>query len=128
MIKKLDFITREFVRQNPNAVFVFGDNLAERGYGGQAKEMRGEPNAIGIPTKRAPSMAPNAFFTDADFDRVKPIIDRQIALIKDAIAQGKTVYFPASGIGTGLAELSTRSPKIFEYLQSELEDLEYCEI
>ena len=45
-------ITREFVRNHPDFIFVFGDNLAKKGLGGQAREMRGEPNAVGIATKR----------------------------------------------------------------------------
>ena len=34
------------------------------GFGGQAKEMRGEPNAISVATKWEPSNRPNAFFSD----------------------------------------------------------------
>jgi hypothetical protein len=48
---RLKHITREMVRADPSTVFVFGDNMARNGLAGQAKEMRGEPNAIGVPTK-----------------------------------------------------------------------------
>lgn len=72
------YITRQMMRAEPTTLFVFGDNLAQVGYGGQAKEMRGEPNAVGIPTKRKPSRtAPDEFFTDnvyfrPDFSRNFP--------------------------------------------------------
>lgn len=38
---KMDNITRQFVRDNPQYLFLFGDNLIGKGFGGQAKEMRG---------------------------------------------------------------------------------------
>ncbi len=59
-------ITRQMVREHPDRLFVFGDNLARVGYGGQAREMRDEPNAVGIPTKKLPTMTEGAFFSDAD--------------------------------------------------------------
>jgi hypothetical protein len=49
-----EWITRKDLRENPDKRYVFGDNVERRGYGGQAKEMRGEPNAIGVVTKWAP--------------------------------------------------------------------------
>jgi hypothetical protein len=41
------------------------DSVQRHGLAGQAKEMRGEPNAIGVATKRAPSTNPKAFFDDS---------------------------------------------------------------
>src|SRR5687768_3383693 len=76
-----EHISREMVRGEKDKIFLFGDNLAGRGYGGQAKEMRGEENAIGIPTKKAPSNNPNAFFTDKEFAANKRAIDEAFAKI-----------------------------------------------
>ena len=53
-VERIRFITREYVRANPDKIFLFGDNLEQRGLGGQAAAMRGEPNAVGIPTKKRP--------------------------------------------------------------------------
>jgi len=47
VIEYKKYIRREYIRQNRHKTFLFGDNLEHLGYGGQAKEMRGEPNAIG---------------------------------------------------------------------------------
>ncbi len=63
-IRREPHITRQMVRAEPEAYWVFGDNLARKGLGGKAREMRGEPNTIGIVTKRAPTMNPEAFFSD----------------------------------------------------------------
>ncbi len=105
-------ITRTEIRKHPERIYVFGDNLRKRGFGGLARECRGEPNAIGIPTKRAPSMQEGAFFSDADYEiwlkASKPALER----IKQAIFERKTVVFPKAGLGTGLAELPCRAPRI----------------
>jgi hypothetical protein len=62
------FITREYVRESfGTTIFLFGDNMQRTGLGGQAKEMRNEPNAFGVPTKWKPTMQDDAFFTDDDF-------------------------------------------------------------
>jgi hypothetical protein len=68
-----EHITREDVRQNKDKIFLFGDNLIERGFGGQAKEMRGEENSVGIPTKKAPNNNRESFFTDKEFAANIPI-------------------------------------------------------
>lgn len=120
-VQKLDRITREMLRKAPHHCFLFGDNLRGLGFGGQAKEMRGEPNAVGIPTKKTPSMNPSAFFSDDEFDENKAAIDRAFARIPD---NGCMVVIPANGIGTGLAMLETKAPRTFAYLQQRLNKLE----
>jgi hypothetical protein len=47
------FIRRQDLRNNRDKFYVFGDNMQRIGYGGQARDMRGEPNAIGAVTKPA---------------------------------------------------------------------------
>lgn len=42
-------------RSNKNSLFVYGDNDIKKGKKGQAI-IRDEPNAIGIPTKKYPSL------------------------------------------------------------------------
>lgn len=121
-MKKIEYmkhITRKIVQSNPNKIFLFGDNLLERGYGGQAKEMRGEPNAIGIPTKKKPSLTPGSFFTDDEFVENTEAIDKSF----DKIPKDCTIVIPEAGLGTGLAELSKRSPNTYEYLQIRINGL-----
>ena len=77
-VEKQKFITREMIRNNPQKLFLYGDNLEQKGYNGQAKEMRGEPNTIGIPTKNKPTMEKDAFLTDNDYNYIKRIIDEKI--------------------------------------------------
>jgi hypothetical protein len=124
MLTRVKHITRAMVRAEPDTLFVFGDNMERRGLGGQAREMRGEPNAVGIPTKRAPSMLFEAFVTDEDFDAAKaammPAFDR---LWVHAVAGGKIVW-PSDGIGTGLADLQKRAPRIWALIEDYREQLD----
>lgn len=107
-------ITRQMLRDEPNALFVFGDNLERRGFGGQAKEMRGEPNAVGIPTKKRPSMNEDSFFTSSDEDWELWLSSSSVERVKlsNHVQHGGKVVWPLHGIGTGLAKLRDKSPRI----------------
>ena len=108
----LRWITREMVRALPEQRFVFGDNLQRVGMGGQAAAMRGEPNAIGIVTKRAPGMAPGDFFSDGcASDRHAMFAD--LGQVREALKEGRVVKVPRDGLGTGLSELPKRAPVLY---------------
>jgi hypothetical protein len=113
-VKYVKLITREMVQAEPDARFVFGDNLQRFGLGGQAGAMRGEPNAIGVATKRAPGRDDEDFFADTDECR-STILD-ECRQVRAALDEGRTVYVPADGLGTGLSELPTRAPGLAQLL------------
>lgn len=123
-IEREKWITREMVRANPDKVFLFGDNVERRGMGGQAREMRGEPNAFGVPTKLSPQMNEHAFFSDLHLAYNCERIDQSLEFLKDINYWDKTIVIPADGLGTGLAELDKRAPKTFAYLEKRLAELE----
>ncbi len=123
-ITKVDRYVRTELRNNFNTLYVFGDNMAERGFGGQARECRGEPNAIGIPTKWQPSMTPDSFFDDDIFEEVKPTIDGAFLELSGHLRKGGAIVWPRNGVGTGLARLEEKAPVIFKYIQDSLEQLE----
>lgn len=114
MIEYRKYITRQMLRDEPEKLFVFGDNMVHRGLGGQAKEMRGEPNAVGIPTKRFPSMTIGSFLRDSDWYEWK--IEATPAIERLAGHVG-TIVWPEDGIGTGLAQLEHNSPLIWSFIQ-----------
>lgn len=118
-----DRITRAMLRENPDRLYLFGDNLAERGLGGQAAEMRGEPNALGIPTKHRPARDVGAYFSDADLPEVLPILSARFAAIEAHLAMGRDVVLSSAGIGTGLSELAARAPAIAAELDRRLAPL-----
>lgn len=111
-------ITRRMVRAAPFTMFIFGDNAERTGLGGQAKEMRGEPNAYGIATKQSPAEC----WTDATFTRNKFIIleDIQKCVANFDAQLYDHIIFPEDGIGTGLARLRESAPLTWSYLNAAL--------
>lgn len=119
-IRREKAITRAMLRASPETLFVFGDNLQRKGLGGQAAEMRGEPNAVGIPTKRHPGMLPWCFFDDGDLDAyLEARIHDLYRLIKHLEADG-LVIIPADGLGTGRARLAQTAPKVWAQLMDDM--------
>lgn len=103
---------------NPNKIYIFGDNLCGVGNGGQAI-IRDCHNAYGIPTKRLPSMGPASFFSDEfdEYEAVKFAIEK---LVMRYPLKEITFVFPTDGLGTGLAQMKTKSPKLFKYMNEQL--------
>lgn len=113
---EVEYITREYVRSHTDQHFLFGDNLQRGGFGGQAREMRGEPNTIGIITKRAPSMREDAFLSDEEWPMVRLSWGHAARIIIWHLTYGGTVVIPKAGLGTGYAQLPIRAPYIAEQL------------
>lgn len=105
-------LTIRVCRENPDKVFIFGDNLKAFGKGGQAT-IRDEPNAFGIPTKRYPSWDERAFFSDKE-DEILAVKESLRSLYKTA--QNKVVVFPEDGIGTGRANMKEKSPIAYKVM------------
>jgi hypothetical protein len=117
------WISRADLQDNKDKLYVFGDNMKQTGLGGQAGAMRGEPNAVGVPTKWTPSMSNNAFFSDDDLEKVKPFIDNAFDNLFNHIKSGSSVVIPADGLGTGLSQLPDRAPVILDYIESKIQSL-----
>ncbi len=115
----MPWIVRADLQSQPDALFAFGDNEGRYGLGGQAREMRGEPNAVGIATLKAPGV----FWSDDEADRQCAVIDADMAPLFAALADGRTVIWPADGVGSGLADLQNRSPKTWAHLQARVAEL-----
>lgn len=125
VIERTDkIVLRSELKANPTTLYLFGDNDIRKGLGGQAKEMRGEPNAIGVSTKKLPARGEEAYKSDADLQENKKIITDDI---NKAIAEwntGKYNKLIIPQMGVGLAELPTRAPETYKFLQQELKRLE----
>jgi hypothetical protein len=106
-------IYRSDLQNNPNILYVFGDNLQREGMGGQAGHMRGEPNAIGIATKRAPSCNDGDFFSDK-YEELGVVRNDLATLLENT---HRPIVVPSDGIGTGLSELPQRSPMIHKFIK-----------
>lgn len=106
-VRYLRWITRDMLQAEPEARFVFGDNRERWGMGGQAASMRGEPNAIGVATLYAPGK-----FYRSDDPLALATVASDLHQVAMALAEGRRVYVPEDGLGTGLARLPEHAPEI----------------
>jgi hypothetical protein len=123
-VVKVHRYKREDARNNPDSLYLFGDNDMREGYGGQAAEMRDEENAVGIRTKWAPHTTFDAYFSDDEFAEVTAMIDADLEPVREHLEKGKIVVIPADGLGTGLSRLPEMAPQIYDYLLDRLIELE----
>jgi hypothetical protein len=116
------FWTVNDVRANKNHLFIYGDNDWHVGEKGQAI-IRNEPNAMGIPTKKIPSMSKGSFYMDDELDKNQDKIDNAINKIIIELSKYEAVVFPQDGLGTGLSKLDKCAPLTFKYLNDKLDVL-----
>jgi hypothetical protein len=107
------------IKKSPDKIFVFGDNNARVGKGGQAI-IRDLPNSIGIRTKKGPSSKSVAYYTDLEYEINCLNILEDILKIKSLHLNGKTIVFSKGGYGTGLASLKEKAPKTYHFLVDSL--------
>jgi len=132
LVIQSSWFTRAGLQANPDALYAWGDNLARFGgatnpKSGQAFACRGERNAVGIPSKRLPSMKDEAFFTDADDapgSQVRVELDEAFDRLEAHLRSGGVVVWPADGIGTGRAQLARRAPAVWRRLQDRYDALQ----
>lgn len=102
-------------RENPDKIYVFGDNLIGKGKRGQAV-IRDEPNAFGIPTKRLPCLdRDTCFFSDKEDEFIA--LTQTLGKLWALKVKGHTLVFPSNGLGTGLAQMNERSPRLYRHMR-----------
>lgn len=101
-------ITKQYLRDNPHIIFVFGDNTDRKGKGGSAS-LRDEPNTYGFITKKHPNRAIQSYYTPSQYE---PIYRREIVKLKGVIRVRPDKQFYISNIGGGLANKFGISEKI----------------
>jgi hypothetical protein len=92
-------ITEDFLNKNPNAYFIFGDNLERTGYGGAAA-LRDHPHAIGFITKKFPDNRDSSFYMPEEYS---PVFFEELTKLEKIISKNPTKVFYISQLGSGLA-------------------------
>lgn len=117
-VEIVEWFTKEDIRANPTKMYVFGDNEDRVGTGGQAKACRGEPNTIGIRTKRHPKEELTAYWHDTTFvaNTFYAFLDFQ--QVMKYLKVGRVVVFPKDGFGTGLAKLKENAPLTLAFIET----------
>lgn len=114
-------IRRADARRNAQLLYVFGDNVARKGMGGLAAELRHEKNAVGVRTK----YTAHEFYTEDALSVAAQnrMIDEDMKPLFDHVRRGGIVVWPALGIGTGTARLKVMAPSTFDHLERKMEAL-----
>jgi len=100
MAKYSNFIvTKEFLDSHQDVIFVFGDNLIHKGYGGAAI-LRDHPSAYGFITKKYPSNEDDSFYGVSEY---RDVFKRELMYLEDDIRANKNKTFYISQLGGGLA-------------------------
>jgi len=92
-------ITDSFLRDNPDAYFIFGDNLIRKGYGGAAA-LRDHPQAIGFVTKKFPDNRDTSFYQPGEYER---FFFEELKSLENLIQMQSDKTFYISQLGGGLA-------------------------
>jgi hypothetical protein len=92
-------ITKSYLRQNPDHIFVFGDNLIRKGKGGAAI-LRDEPNVYGFNTKKLPNNNEGSFYKP---DEYRQKFEVELKRLIEEIERFPNKIFMISKLGGGLA-------------------------
>ena len=92
-------ITQKYLQDNPDHIFVFGDNHLRKGKAGAAK-LRDLPNSYGFITKRYPNNETKSFYKPEEY---KFIFEEELDKLLVEIIMNQKKTFLISKLGSGLA-------------------------
>lgn len=92
-------ITREYLKNHPNEIFVFGDNTKRVGKGGAAI-LRDCKNTYGFVTKKLPTHDKTSHYTIGEYF---PVFDAEVIKLKAEISRHPERTYLISKLGAGLA-------------------------
>lgn len=100
---------------SPDKIYIFGDNMERKGKKGQAV-IRDCENALGVATKRSPTVKKESYFSDLE-DEIN-VIKSDLRKAYSLGMSGKVIVFPEDGLGTDLDKLPSKSPKAYKELDN----------
>lgn len=93
------FITKKYLKDNPDHIFVFGDNKLRKGKKGAAV-LRDMPNSYGFITKKYPSYNNDAYYKPSEYYKV---FQKEIDKLILQIMNNPDKTYLISKLGFGLA-------------------------
>jgi len=103
-------ISQHYLRENPNHIFVFGDNTVRKGKGGAAI-LRDEPNTYGFITKKIPTHGKDAYYKPNEY---KHVYKKEISKLIQEIENNPDKLYLISRLGAGLANKHRIWQKVIE--------------
>jgi hypothetical protein len=114
-------LCRSEIRRCRDTIFLFEDTQFHPVMAGQAREARGEVNAVAIPVKRCPGRLEESFWSDQELPANRCAIDAALEVVEAVVRMGRQVVVPRD-FGAG-GELRRRAPLTAAYLNQRLEEL-----
>lgn len=110
-------ITLQDLEQHPDCWAIYWANAQNILWWWQAWAYGSAPNSFAITTR--PDL--RWYYTDADFDTLKPRLDQEFDAIYSWIESGKPIIIPADGVWGWFAKLDVNAPKILAYINDKLD-------
>ena len=119
----IPMVTRDRVRAGKLFLFAFDDDEMRATDEGLAAQCRGETNAVGIRTRRAPGSDAAATWRDNDLAQHQAMLDDDFALLISWVEAGGPVFLPKAGLGMLHPRLVDTAPRTFLFLQKKVKEL-----
>lgn len=114
-------ISRAFVIERRDLIFVYGIDSLRKGGMGQAWSCHNEPNTFGIPTCIKYCSSAILFHDNSGDTHNRELVDKALAAIPH---DGRPIIVLRK-IGEGCSRMKELAPKLFAYMQSELDKISY---
>ena len=119
----IPMVTRDRVRAGKLFLFAFDDDEMRQTESGLAGQCRGEPNAIGVRTRRAAGNEVASAWRDEDLLRNQAKLDEDFAILISWVEAGGPVFLPKAGLGMLQPRLVDTAPRTFLFLQKKVKEL-----
>ena len=123
-MEKSNMITSEFIKSHPDWMFLYGDNLLQKGEEGHRILYKDLPNCIGIPTKRKPCHRDDSFFYDKDFTEVTSLIRNTLVTPILTLSYSKIILVPGIGRQEDESLLYIHAPLTYHWLVGFLDGIQ----
>lgn len=121
-------ITRAFVHQHKECIFVYGIDMQCSSIQGQPFEFAGEPNAYPVPTLERYCPSQKTLFNDSLFTHYANIMDDAIDKIARDAFYGKKFVIVCPKIGMGCSRLHDVAPRLYAYMTKRLTLISHTQI
>jgi hypothetical protein len=119
----IPMVTRDRVRAGKLFLFAFDDDEHRQTEAGLAAQCRGEPNAVGIRTRRTAAAEAAAAWRDDDLLRHQAMLDADFAILISWVEAGGPVFLPKAGLGMLPPRMMDTAPRTFLFLQKKVKEL-----
>lgn len=124
VIKIPHHISRTFIQQHPEYIFLYAGDVKDKSILGQAWAAKGAPNAFAIPTLYKYCTSSAVYFTDSRRSEWTEYIDNAFSLIPN----WDKPIIPFPKIGRGCSRLQELGPKVYEYIHKRINEIKYPNI